>query len=58
MKIISMACITCDRETEILILSMYLKKYFKIFENVKYFMKVFIYKYFSLQNIKYNYDYT
>ena len=40
-----------------LILTMYLKKYLKLFENVKYFKKVFKYKYFSFLNIKYNYKY-
>ena len=38
-----------------LILTMYLKKYLKEFENVKYFMKVFKYKYFSFMKVKYNY---
>ena len=38
-----MAGITCDFEMEMLILTMYLKKYLKVFENVKYFKK----KYFN-----------
>ena len=42
MKVVSLAGITCDRETEMLILTMYLNKYLKVFENVKYFRKVFI----------------
>ena len=37
MKVISLAGIICDYETEMLILTMYLKKYLKVFENVKYF---------------------
>ena len=36
MKGISLACITCDHKTEV-----YLKKYLKVFENVKYFLKEF-----------------
>ena len=46
MKVISLAGITCDLETEMLILTMCLKKYLKVFEKVKYFKKVFKYKYF------------
>ena len=51
MKVISLAGITCDHETVMLILIMYLKKYLKVFENVKYLKKVFKYKYnyFSFQ---------
>ena len=41
LKVISLAGITCDHETEMLILTMYLNIYFKVFENVKYFKKVF-----------------
>ena len=41
MKEINLAGFTCDRETEILILTMYLKKYLKLFENIKYFREVF-----------------
>ena len=39
-----------------LILIMYLKKHLKVFENVKYFKKVFKYKYkyFSFLNVKYS----
>ena len=43
--------ITCDLETEMLILTMYLKKYLKLFEKVKYFRKVFKYKYFSFLKV-------
>ena len=42
--VISLASITCDRKTEMLTLAMHLKYYLKVFENVKYFMKVFKYK--------------
>ena len=35
MKVISLAGITCDLETEMLILTIYLKKYFKVFEMKK-----------------------
>ena len=52
MKIISLAGITCDHETEMLMLAMYLKKYLKVFLNVKYFKKVFKYKYLSLLKVK------
>ena len=55
MKIISLAGITCDLETEIFILTMYLKKYLKVFEKVKYFRIVFKYKYFEFLNIKHKY---
>ena len=55
-KVISLAGITCDLETEMLILTMHLKKYLKIFE-VKYFRKLFIYKYFSFLKVKYKYKY-
>ena len=44
-KVMSLAGITCDLEVEMLILTIYLKKYFKVYENVKYFRKVFKYKY-------------
>ena len=54
-KVISWAGITCDLETEMLILIMYLKKYLKIFEKVKYFRKVFKYKYISFLKVKYKY---
>ena len=53
MKVISVAGITCDHETEMFILTMYLKQYLKVFENVKYFTKVFKYKYVSFLNVKY-----
>ena len=43
-KVISLTGITCDLETEMLILTMYLKKYLKVFEKVKYIRKVFKYK--------------
>ncbi|KAK2171274.1 hypothetical protein NP493_1085g00063 [Ridgeia piscesae] len=46
MKVISLAGITCNRETEMLILTMYFKKYLKVFLNVKYYRKVFKNKYF------------
>ena len=51
MKVISLAGITCDHEIEMLILTTYLK----VFENVKYFKRVFKYKYkyFSFLNVKY-----
>ena len=39
--------ITCDHETEVLILIIYLKKYLKVCEHFKYFRKVFKYKYFE-----------
>ena len=42
-KVISLAGITCDSEKEMLIRTMYFKK---IFEQLKYFRKVFKYKYF------------
>ena len=46
-KVTSLAGITGDLETEMWILTMYLKKYLKVFETkIKYFMKVFKYKYF------------
>ena len=51
MKVISLADITCDLETEMLILTMYLK----VFEKIKYFRKVFKYKYFSFLKVKYKY---
>ena len=38
MKIINLAGFTCDYETQMLILTKYLKT---VFENVKYFRKVF-----------------
>ena len=44
MKAISLACITCDRETEMLTLTMYFKQYLEAFENDKYFRKLFKYK--------------
>ena len=47
MKVISSAGIMCDLETEMLVLTMYLKKYLKLFEKVKYFRKIFKYKYFE-----------
>ena len=34
---------------------MYLKKYLKVLENIKYFIKVIKYKYFQFLNIKYKY---
>ena len=46
---ISLAGITCNLETEMLILTMYLK----VFEKVKYFRKVFKYKSFSFLKVKY-----
>ena len=46
-KVISFAGITCDHETEMLILTVYLK----VFENFKYFKKVFKYKYFLFLNL-------
>ena len=52
-KVITLAGITCDHETEMLILTMYLK----VFENVKYFKKVFKYKYFSFLKVKYKHNY-
>ena len=39
MKVISLASITCDHETEMLILTMYFKNYLKVFETVKYLGK-------------------
>ena len=45
-KVISLAGIICDIEREMLILTMYMNKYLKIFEKVKYFRKIFKYKYF------------
>ena len=45
MMVISLAGITCDHETEMLVLTIYLKMYLKLFGNVKYFRKVFKYKY-------------
>ena len=36
-----------------LILTMYLKKYLKVFEKVKYSRKVFKYKYYSFLKVKY-----
>ena len=54
MKVISLAGIRCVHETEILILTMYLKT---VFENVKYFKKVFKYKYFPFLKVKYKYNY-
>ena len=53
MTIISLAGIMCDHETEMLMLAMYLKKYLKVFKIVKYFKKVFKYKYFSFLKVKY-----
>ena len=38
-----------------LIMKVYLKKYLKVFENVKYFRKIFKYKYFSFLKVKYKY---
>ena len=55
MKVISLAVIICDCENEMLILTMYLKKYLKVFENIKYFIKVINNKYFQFLNIKYRY---
>ena len=52
MKVIPLASIICDHETEMLILTMYLKK---VFENVKYFKKEFKYKYLSFLKVKYKY---
>ena len=37
---------------------MYLKKYLKVSENVKYFKKVIKYKYFSFQKVNYKYHGT
>ena len=52
-KVISFVGITSDHETGMLILTMYLK----VFENVKYFIKIFKYIYFSFVNVKYKYNY-
>ena len=46
-KVISLAGITRDLETKILLQTMYLEKYLKVLENVKYFRNIFKYKYFE-----------
>ena len=48
MKVISLASTICDRETETVILTVYLKNYLKVFENRYYFMKELKYKYFLI----------
>ena len=56
-KVISLACTTCDLETYILILTMFLNNIFEKYKKVKYFRKVFKYKYkhFSFLKVKYKY---
>ena len=55
MKVISLASLTCGFETEMLILTMYVKKDLKVFEKFKYFRKVSKYEYFSFVKVKYKY---